>query len=53
MIEVDVIKINKQSNRCVAIKRMTIDEYKKLKRYKDFIYKAYQIDTHSFKVESL
>ena len=53
MEEVDVIKINKRSNRCVAIKRMTIDEYKKLKIYKDFIYKAYQIGFHAFKVESL
>jgi hypothetical protein len=53
MIEVDVIKINKQSNRCVAIKTMTLDDYKKLKQYKEFQYKAYQIGFHAFKIEKL
>jgi len=53
MIEVEVVKINKQSNRCVAIKTMLIDDYKKLKKYKEFYYKAYQVGFHAFKVESL
>jgi len=53
MEEVEVIKINKQSNRCVAIKKMLLEDYKKLNQYKDFYYKAYQIGFHSFKVESL
>ena len=53
MFEVDIVKINKQSNRCVAIKRMTIDDYKKLKKYPEFYYKAFQIDFHAFKVEKI
>lgn len=53
MEEVDIVKINKQSNRCVAIKRMTIDEYKSLKKYTEFYYKAYQLGVHAFKVEKI
>ena len=53
MIEVEVAKIHKQSNRCVGIKRMYLEDYKKLKRYKDYRYQAFQLGVCAYKVEKL
>jgi hypothetical protein len=49
MIEIDVVKLDLKGV-CVGIKRMTIDEWKLLKKQPNFIYRAYQINYHSFVV---
>ena len=49
MLEVDVIAINSKGI-CVAIKRMKLDEWYKLPKQKNFTYKAYEINFHSFVV---
>lgn len=49
MIELDIIKINQQGV-CVGIKTMTIEEWKVLKKQKGFVYRAFQIGTHAFKI---
>jgi hypothetical protein len=49
MIEIDVVKLDLKGV-CVGIKRMTINEWKSLKKQKNFIYRAYQINYHSFVV---
>ena len=49
MFEVEVVKIDLKGV-CVAIKRMTIDEWYNLKKQPGFIYRAYQLNFHSFVV---
>ena len=49
MIEIDIIKINQQGV-CVGIKTMTLEEWKSLKKQKGFVYRAFQIGTHAFKI---
>ena len=49
MFEVEVVKIDLKGV-CVAIKRMTIDDWYSLKKHPNFVYRAYKINFHSFVV---
>lgn len=51
MIEVEVVKIDLKTLKCVAIKTMSVDDWRIFKKQSGFIYYAYQIGFHSFKVE--
>jgi hypothetical protein len=49
MIELDIIKIDNKGV-CVGIKRMTDNDWKNLKKQKGYIYRAFQIGYHQFKI---
>jgi hypothetical protein len=51
MIELDIIKIDDKGV-CVAIKRMTDNDWKNLKKQKGYIYRAFQIGYHQFKINT-
>lgn len=46
-IEVEVVKLDLKGI-CVGIKQMSIHEWKSLKKQPNFIYRAYQLNYHSF-----
>jgi hypothetical protein len=47
MIEVEVVKLDMKGV-CVEIKTMYLNDWKTLKKQPKFIYRAYQINFHSF-----
>ena len=49
MLEIEVVELD-LNGVCVGIKKMTIDEWYKLKKQHGFIYGAYQLKFHSFVV---
>jgi hypothetical protein len=49
MLEIEVVELDLKGT-CVAIKKMTIDEWKSMKKQPGFIYRAYQLKFHSFVV---
>ena len=49
MIEVDVIKIDLKGV-CRDIKRMTLEDFKTLRKQPNFIYRAFQLGYHQFKI---
>lgn len=51
MIELEVVKIDLKTNKCVGVKIMKTDDWRALKKQFGFAYYAYQIGFHSFKVE--
>lgn len=51
MIEVEVVTIDISDNKCVSIKKMGLDSWYNLSKEKGYIYFAFQIGFHSFKVE--
>lgn len=51
MIEVEVVKIDIETLKCVDKRIMKVDDWRKLKKQSGFLYYAYDIGFHSFKVE--
>lgn len=49
MLEIEVVKLD-LNGVCVGIKKMSIDEWYNLKKQSGFIYRAYQLNFHSFVV---
>jgi len=51
MLEIEVVAICRKTSKCKGISKMTMDQFKVLKKNHAFIYRPFQLGFHSFKIE--
>lgn len=52
MHEIEIIKFERKSNKPIAIKIMTLDDWNSFKKFtKDYYYKAYQLNFSAFNLK--